>query len=96
LNISKRGSAKSHDKEGAKKGFHESKKSDAAYLLQAKTPSRKPAAAGTRREAVDEVAMPVNCTVETTMPPSFALRSAVGFVIPRGFAVLAWLPVKIS
>jgi hypothetical protein len=41
LNISKRGSAKSHDKEGAKKGFHYPKKSDAAYLLQAKTPSSK-------------------------------------------------------
>jgi hypothetical protein len=90
LNISKRRSAKSHDKEGAKKGFHVSKKSYAAYLLQAKTPSRKPDAAAARREAVDEVAMPVVCTVETTMPPLFfALRSAAGFVIPEGFTVLA-------
>jgi hypothetical protein len=89
LNISKRGSAKSHDKEGAKKGFHGPKKSDAAYLLQAKTPSREPEAVATRREAVDEVAIPTACTVETTMPPSFALRSAAGFVIPEGFTVLA-------
>jgi hypothetical protein len=64
-------------------------KSDAAYLLQAKTPSRKSDAAAARRQAVDEVAMPVACTVETTMPPSFALRSVVGFVIPEGFTVLA-------
>jgi hypothetical protein len=39
--------------------------------------------------------MPVTCTVETTMPPSFALRSATGFVIPERLAVLAWPPVQI-